>query len=131
MSAAIKTKLLAASMLVLLLAAFAQRSGMSAALGVAAVAGLAWWMIRARRAGGSPARAGGFQLPPRLSIAARTGLSARCGLALVDADGQRYLVAYGDGFAQLLNAVPPRAPAQARTGRRPATRRPARKGGRS
>jgi flagellar protein FliO/FliZ len=127
MSGSIKTKLLAASLLVLLLAAFAQQSGASAAgvarvaLGLAALAGLITWWVRARgRAGaGRP-----FQLPPRLSVAARTGLSPRCGVALVEADGGRYLVAYGDGFAQLLNALPSRPPAQGRAGRRP------RKGGR-
>lgn len=132
MSPSIKLKLLAASLLVLLLAAGAQLSGVSAALlarvvlGLVACAGVAVWLVRARRAAGE----GRFQLPPRLGIAARTSLSARCGLALVEADGRRYLVAYGDGFAQLLNALPPRAPAQARSGRRPSPRRLARKGGR-
>lgn len=133
MTSTIKMKLLAASLLVLLLAACAQQAGVSAALvaraalGVAALAGLAAWMIRARMrpGGGRP-----FQLPPRLTVAARTGLSPRCGVALVEADGRRYLVAYGDGFAQLLNALPSRLPAQARAGRRPSTRRVSRKGGR-
>jgi len=134
MNASVKVKLLAASLLVLLLAAFSQRSGASAAvvarvvLGVAALGGLALWMVRARQSGARMG-AGPFQLPPRLSIAARAGLSARTGLALVDADGRRYLVAYGDGFAQLLNALPSRPPAQARAGRRPSPGR-ARKGGR-
>lgn len=107
----VKMKLLAASLLVLLLAAFAQQTGASAALvarvalGVAAAGGLAAWMIRARsHSGGRRA----FRLPPRLCVAARTGLSPRCGVALVEADGGRYLVAYGDGFAQLLNALPSR-----------------------
>jgi flagellar protein FliO/FliZ len=138
MTTSIKVKLLAASLLVLLLAAFSHRSGASAAviarvvLGLAAVGGLVLWWIRARRSGARASGAGAFQLPPRLRIAARAGLSARTGLALVDADGRRYLVAYGDGFAQLLNAMPAlpaRPPAQARAGRRPSPRR-ARKGGR-
>ncbi|HVE84732.1 MAG TPA: flagellar biosynthetic protein FliO [Myxococcales bacterium] len=109
MSPSIKVKLLAASLLVLLLAALAQRTGAGAAavaraaLGLAAAGGLALWMVRARRGGAT----GRFQLPPRLSVAARAGLSARCGVALVEADGRRFLVAYGDGFAQLLNALPP------------------------
>ena len=134
MNATIKMKLLAASLLLVLLAAFAQRTGVSAALearvalGVAALAGLALWMIRAR---GRPLGGRPFQLPPRLGVAARTGLSPRCGVALVEADGGRYLVAYGDGFAQLLNALPARPPAQARSGRRPPARRAARTGGRS
>lgn len=110
MSSPVKMKLLAASLLVLLLAAFAQQSGMNAALvarvalGMAAAGGLAVWMIRARRPGSGRT----FQLPPRLTVAARTGLSPRCGVALVEADGGRYLVAYGDGFAQLLNTLPAR-----------------------
>lgn len=113
MNPTIKMKLLAASLLVLLLAAFAQQTGAGATLvarvvlGVAATGGLAAWMIRARSRSGD-GRA--FRLPPRLSVAARTGLSPRCGVALVEADGGRYLVAYGDGFAQLLNALPSRPP---------------------
>ena len=131
----ITLKLLAASLLLLLLAAFAQRSGVSAALlsrlvlGLLACAGLAAWLVKARRAGGHLASRP-FQLPPRLGIAARVSLSARCGLALVEADGRRYLVAHGDGFAHLLNALPPRAPVQARAGRRPLPGRAARSGGR-
>ena len=79
MTASIKVKLLAASLLVLLLAAFSQRSGASAvllarvALGAAALGGLALWLVRARRSGGRAAGASPFQLPPRLSIAARAG----------------------------------------------------------
>ncbi|HYV43654.1 MAG TPA: hypothetical protein VFA20_02290 [Myxococcaceae bacterium] len=123
-----KLKLLAAALLVLLLAAFAQQSGASAAmvariaLGLAALAGLTAWWIRARGGAGRS-----FQLPARLSVAARTGLSPRCGVALVEADGRRFLVAYGDGFAQLLNALPAGPPVHARAGRRP---RPSRRGGR-
>jgi len=128
MASPIKMKLLAASLLVLLLAAFAQQSGASAALvarialAAAALAGLAAWWIRTRKGTGRP-----FQLPARLSVAARTGLSPRCGVALVEADGRRFLVAYGDGFAQLLNALPSRPPAHARAGRRV---RVSRRGGR-
>jgi len=135
MARSIKVKLLAASLLLLLLAAFAQRSGVSAAslsravLGLLACAGLAAWLFRLRRGSGSSASRP-FQLQPRLAIAARAGLSARCGLALVEADGRRYLLAHGDGFAHLLNALPPRAPAQARARRRPPPGRTARSGGR-
>jgi len=113
-----KMKLLAAALLVLLLAAFTQQSGASAAvvaraaLGLAALAGLAVWWIRTRHKTDRP-----FQLPPRLSVAARTGLSPRCGVALVEADGSRFLVAYGDGFAQLLNALPARPPISREEGR--------------
>ncbi len=47
---------------------------------------------------------------PRLRVLSRTGLSQRCGLALVEADGRTVLVAFGDGFAQLLqNEAPPSA----------------------
>ena len=43
---------------------------------------------------------------PRLKILSKTGLSQRCGLALVEADGKTVLVAFGDGFAQLLDSQP-------------------------
>ena len=51
-------------------------------------------------------------------MAARAGLSARCGAALVDADGRRYLVTYGDGFANVLQVPAPEAAVQ--RARRPA-----------
>jgi hypothetical protein len=38
--------------------------------------------------------------PAPLKVLGRAALGPRSGLALVEADGQRLLVAYGDGFAQ-------------------------------
>jgi flagellar protein FliO/FliZ len=42
-----------------------------------------------------------FLLPERLRVVSRAGLSPRCGLALVEVDGQRFLVAFGDSFAEV------------------------------
>lgn len=64
-------------------------------LAAAAVGGMAVWFARARRTGAVPPPA------PRLSVCARAGLSARCSVALVEADGRSYLVAFGDGFASI------------------------------
>ena len=41
-----------------------------------------------------------------LKILARTSLSPKNGLALVEAQGQRFFLAYGDGFTQLLSSQP-------------------------
>ncbi|MFB1481295.1 flagellar biosynthetic protein FliO [Corallococcus sp. RDP092CA] len=66
-------------------------------VGSMALAGLGWGLLRK---GGSSGSGDAATLEP-LRIVARTGLSQRCGLALVEADGRRYLVAYGDTFAEL------------------------------
>jgi hypothetical protein len=84
--------------------------------GTFAAALLAWWWWRARAGAAGPR----LQLPPRLQVHARTGLSPRCGLALVEADGRTFLVAYGDGFAHFR--------ATAASGRTPARRRAVRTG---
>lgn len=120
-----KNKLILASVLLCALLLVAPAHGMSAAalarglLGLGALAALAYW---ASRRGHSPAK---FQLPARLTVAARTGLSPKCALALVEADGRTYLVAYGDGFAEIQEtAAVARSPLQARKGK-PLTRRTA------
>ncbi|MGI5863317.1 MAG: flagellar biosynthetic protein FliO [Myxococcales bacterium] len=41
-----------------------------------------------------------------LRVVARTSLSPRTGIALVDVEGQRLVLAYGDGFASLLTSKP-------------------------
>lgn len=43
---------------------------------------------------------------PALRVVCRAPLSARNQLAIVEADGRRYLLAYGDAFVQLLDADP-------------------------
>ena len=94
-------RLLLASGLILMLAAVASWGGWSASgsaswlLGAVMLAGLGWWWSR-RSAHGSR-----FVLPERLQVISRAGLSQRCGIALVEADGHSYLVAYGDSFAEI------------------------------
>jgi flagellar protein FliO/FliZ len=102
-----RTRLLLASGLVLGLAALAPLGGMSAMsvarglLGAAAIAGLGWWLLRRSRAESR------FTLSERMRVVSRTGLSQRCGLALVEVEGSRYLVAFGDSFAEIRRAHAP------------------------
>lgn len=70
-------------------------------LAAVCVVGLGVWLARARRAGAASPEAA-----PRLQVVARTGLTARTGLALVEADGRSFLVAYGDGFAEVRSMSP-------------------------
>jgi len=119
-----KNKLLLAAALLAVLLLLAPAHGISAAtiarlvLGLGALAGLALW---AHRRGGGAAK---FQLPGRLTVAARTGLSPKCSVALVEADGRSYLVAFGDGFAEI-QETPAAARPVARQARKskPLTRR--------
>jgi hypothetical protein len=99
--------LLGAAALVLLLALAAPRGGLSV-VGLARVVltllllgGTGWWLLRGRT------RRPSFRLREPLQVLSRQGLSPRCGVALLDAEGQRFLVAYGEGFAQV-QAVEPR-----------------------
>jgi flagellar protein FliO/FliZ len=114
-------RLLLAGALILSLAALAPLGGMPAAgaarwlLGAVALAGLGGWLWR--RGSASPR----FTLPERLKVVSRAGLSQRCGIALVEADGRSFLVAFGDSFAEIHAApMPKRAFGQAR---RPAPHR--------
>jgi flagellar protein FliO/FliZ len=106
-SASPRTKLLLASGLVLGLAALTSLGGMSATsvarglLGAMALAGLGWWLLRR---GHAESR---FALSDRMRVVSRTGLSQRCGLALVEVEGSRYLVAFGDSFAEIRRARVP------------------------
>ncbi len=116
-----RQRLLIASGLILCLAAVAPLGGLSASgaarwlLGLVALAGLGWWLWRRSPAGPR------FSLPERLKVVSRAGLSQRCGIALVEADGRSFLVAFGDSFAEIHDApVSRRALSQAR---RPAPRR--------
>nr|WP_253899648.1 hypothetical protein [Corallococcus carmarthensis] len=96
-------RLLFASALLVGLATLAPLGGLSLVgtsrllIGSMALAGLGWVLLRK---GGTAGSADAAALEP-LSIVSRTGLSQRCGLALVEADGRRYLVAYGDTFAEI------------------------------
>ena len=96
-------RLLFASALLLGLATLAPLGGLSLVgtsrllIGAMALAGLGWVLLRKGGMAGSADAAA----PAPLSIVSRTGLSQRCGLALIEADGRRYLVAYGDTFAEI------------------------------
>lgn len=67
-------------------------------LGLAAVAGIAVWFVKAR---GGLQLGSKFKSAPRLNVVQRVGLSQRTGLALVEVDGKPYLVVHGDGFARI------------------------------
>lgn len=100
MTLTLKHKLVIASLGISALPLLAASQGASgvqiarALLGLAAVAGIGWWLLHARRT--AP-----FQLAPRLSLVQRVGLSQRTGLAMVEADGQCLLIVHGDGFARI------------------------------
>jgi flagellar protein FliO/FliZ len=109
-----RRRLLLASGLILVLGALAPLGGLSASgvarwlLGAVALVGLGGWLWRRR------ATTPRFSLPERLRVISRTGLSQRCGLALVEADGRGFLVAFGDSFAEIHETpVPGSAPIQA------------------
>jgi flagellar protein FliO/FliZ len=110
-----RKRLLLAGGLLLGLAALAPIRGLSASgaarwvLGAMALVGLGGWWWRRGAVGH------GFALPERLKVVSRAGLSQRCGLALVEADGRSFLVAFGDSFAEIHEApVSQRVLAQAR-----------------
>ena len=111
-AASSRTRLLLAGGLVLGLAALAPLGGMSATavarglLGAVALVGLGGWFLRRSH---SESR---FALSERMRVVSRTGLSQRCGLALVEVEGSRYLVAFGDSFAEIRRA---RAPVRVKT----------------
>lgn len=116
-----RQKVLAGCLGLLLVAGLAAAQGASAPqvarviLGLSALAGMGWWFLQRRRPDGAR-----FELPPRLQVVCRAGLSQRCSVALIEADGRSYLVAFGDGFAEIRAEEPPAAPAH---GRRPRPRR--------
>jgi hypothetical protein len=96
-----RIRLLLALGLVLGLAAVAQWREASvtslarALLGGLALAVLGGWLMYRGRAGD------GFSRTEPLRVVSRTGLSQRCGLALVEVEGSRYLVVFGDSFAEI------------------------------
>lgn len=99
-----RTKLYAAVALLGALGLAASTQGFSVVtvarwiVGIGCLAGLGFWMVRQKQ------RTDGFKPLPRLQVLSRTGLSPKCSLALVEADGRTLLVAYGDGFAQFAEA---------------------------
>ena len=99
-------RLLCAAALLVGLATLAPLGGLSwvgtsrLLVGSMALAGLGWVLFRK---GGGTGDARAPRVEP-LSIVSRTGLSQRCSLALVQVDGRRYLVAYGDTFAEIREA---------------------------
>jgi flagellar protein FliO/FliZ len=110
-----RKRLLLASGLILGLAALAPLGGLSPPgaarwlLGAVVLAGLGGWWWRRGATGHR------FALPERLKIVSRAGLSQRSGIALVEADGRSFLVAFGDSFAEIHEApVSQRVLAQAR-----------------
>lgn len=99
-----RQKLFGAAGLALMAPLVAAMQGASASnvarvvLGLAAVAGIAVWFIKAR---GGLQLGSKFKSAPRLNVVQRVGLSQRTGLALVEVDGKPYLVVHGDGFARI------------------------------
>jgi flagellar biogenesis protein FliO len=97
-----KQKLLAASGALLAVFALATTQGVSASslarvvIGLGAVAGMVVWFVRNR---GGTARVAA--VAPRLQVVARTGLSQRAGVALLEVDGKPFIVVHGDGYAQV------------------------------
>lgn len=125
-SASPRTRLLLAGGLVLGLAVLAPLGGTSVTavarglLGAAALAGLGWWLVRRGRAESR------FVLTERMRVVSRAGLSQRCGLALVEVEGSRYLVAFGDSFAEIRRT---RSPVRVKTRPRRRAEAPPRKEG--
>lgn len=121
-----RTRLLLAGGLVLGLAVLAPLGGASVTsvarglLGAAALAGLGWWLVRRGRAESR------FTLTERMRVVSRAGLSQRCGLVLVEVEGSRYLVAFGDTFAEIRRA---RSPVRVKTRSRRRAEAPLRKEG--
>ena len=70
------------------------------------VAGVLWKLSLQRGSRAEPPRL-------RLAVCSRVSLSARCSLALVEVDERPYLVAFGDGFAQLSPMAAPAPERQA------------------
>jgi flagellar protein FliO/FliZ len=100
-AASARTKMWMVVGLLLGLAALVPLGGLSAAssarglLGALALVGLGGWLMRRGRAKSR------FPLSEPMRVVSRTGLSPRCGLALVEVEKGRYLVAYGDSYAEI------------------------------
>ncbi|MCA2977318.1 MAG: hypothetical protein INH41_04385 [Myxococcaceae bacterium] len=69
-------------------------TGARLVLGGLAVGGLCSYGLAQRGALALPGR---FAKTPRLQVVQKVGLSARCGVALVEVDGRAYLIVHGEG----------------------------------
>ncbi len=98
-----KQKVLAASCALMAMFAVAAAQGASPTaiarvlVGLGALAAMAVWFARQRGFGPKAANAAA----PRLAVVARTGLSQRAGVALIEVDGKPFIVVHGDGYAQV------------------------------
>jgi len=72
------------------------------AVALAGACALAFVVLRvlARRSGAASAG------PGPLKVVSRASLSQKSGVALLEADGRRLVVAFGDGFVTLLSSAP-------------------------
>lgn len=131
---AFSKKLLWASVALAALLGLSSATHLSAAtaaralLGLAALGAIGFWVLRQRTLRAQAT----FELGPRLAVVSRHALAGRTQVALVEADGQRFLVTHGEGFATVVpvEVVAPKPPplrkskavtapiAQARTPRR-------------
>jgi flagellar protein FliO/FliZ len=94
-----RSKLIAALGCVLVLALVAPRVQSGPSTGSLALGGL---LLAALVGAWLMKKKGSAQLPEQgLQVLARAGLNPRCGMALVEAAGERLLVIHGDGFAQI------------------------------
>ncbi|MBI3183613.1 MAG: hypothetical protein HYZ28_15860 [Myxococcales bacterium] len=98
-----KGKIIAAAALLAALVAAGSLGGIGATsiarwvLVAGAAVAIALWMRRVKGQSGEPQLA-------RLRVVSRAGLSQRCGVALLEADGSTYLVVHGDGYAEVAQA---------------------------
>ncbi len=99
--AAPRNKLLAAAVCLCSLALWASLehgSAMQAARGLLGASALVGLLVWART---TATRRATFARPLRLEVIQRVGLTQRTGVALIEVDGQPYLVVHGDGFARM------------------------------
>jgi flagellar biogenesis protein FliO len=78
--------------------AHAFSSGFRVVICALAMGGLGFWWWRQAQLVNAASRSAAA-----LQIVGRADLGPKTGLALVEADGQRVLIAFGDGFAQVLS----------------------------
>ncbi|MCE9667515.1 hypothetical protein LY474_06775 [Myxococcus stipitatus] len=119
-----RARLLGAGALLVGLSALGPLGGMSGVMVARVVLALVmvvgvggWWLRR----GAARTR---VPVAERMKVVCRDGLSPRCGVALVEAEGRSFLVTFGDSFAAV-HALEPReevAPVVVAQARRPRPR---------